>query len=90
MPKALLLRTLSSDEHKELKRLIRTEKDARVVRRAQMVLLFSQGKTASEIGALWTRSAQMVRKVIIRFNREGIACLANRPRQGRPRKTNER
>jgi len=86
----LSIRTLTSDEHKELKRLIRTGKEARQVRRAQMVLLFIEGKTASEIGALWARSAQMVRKVLTRFNREGIAGLANRPRQGRPRKTNDR
>ena len=90
MPKALSLRTLTPDERKELKRLIRIGKDARVVRRAQMVLLFSEGKPASEIGALWESSAQTVRLVLNRFNREGIAGLADRPRRGRPRKTNDR
>jgi len=90
MPTALSLRMLTSDERKELKRLIRTGKNARVVRRVQMVLLFSEGMPASEIGALWATSAQTVRLVLKRFNREGIAGLVDRPRRGRPRKTNDR
>ena len=61
-----------------------------MVRRAQMIRLSSKVKTATEIAALWEISGQGVRKIINRFNREGIAGLANRPRQGRPRKTNER
>jgi transposase len=55
-----------------------------------MIGLSSKGKTATEIAALWEISGQGVRKIINRFNREGIPGLANRPRQGRPRKTNER
>ena len=78
------------EERKEPKRLIRTGHEARVVRRAQRVQLSSEGKTAGEIGALWALTAQGVRKVLNRFNREGLAGLANRPRGGRPRKTNDR
>jgi len=90
MSKPLSVRTLTLEERKELKRLIRTDHDARVVRRAQMVQLSSEGKTATEIGALWALTAQGVRKVLNRFNSEGLAGLANRPRGGRPRKTNDR
>jgi transposase len=90
MPKTLSLRALTLEEHKELKRLIRTCRDARVVRRAQMVQLFSEGKTTAEIGALWAITAQGVRKVLNRFNRKGLAGLVDRPRGGRPRKTNDR
>jgi transposase len=90
MSKPLLVRRLTSVERKELVGLIRESRDARVVRRAQVIRLSSQGKTATEIGALWSVSGQLVRKIINRFHREGIAGLANRPRQGRPRKTNAR
>lgn len=90
MSKALLVRPLALREQKELKRLIRVGDDARVVRRAQMIRLSSEGKTAGEIAALWEISGQGVRKIITRFNREGIPGLANRPRPGRPRKTNKR
>jgi transposase len=65
-------------------------KDARVVRRAQMILLSAQGQTPSQIGALWELTAQGVRKILHRFNQEGISGLADRSRPGRPRKTNKR
>jgi transposase len=77
-------------ERKELRRLVRHGTDGRVVRRAQMVLLSAQGRTASQIAALWELSGPGVRKIINRFNGEGVAGLADRPRQGRPRKTNDR
>lgn len=90
MSKPLSVRALTSAERKELTRLIRVGHDARVVRRAQMIRLSSQGKSAAQIAAFWEVSQPGVRKIINRFNREGISGLADRPRRGRPRKTNER
>lgn len=90
MSKALFVRELTAQERAGLRRLVRGGTDAAAVRRAQMVLLSSQGKTASEIATLWGVTAQCVRKVINRFNREGPAGLPDRPRRGRPRKTDER
>jgi len=86
----LLVRSLTRGERKELTRLVRAGTDARVVRRAQMIRLSGSGRTATEIAALWELSGQGVRKVLHRFNREGIAGLADRPRRGRPRKTDGR
>jgi transposase len=90
MSRALFVRDVTPQERKELQRLIRSGSDARAVRRAQMVRLSSQGKTAAEIAAFWDISRQGVHKIIKRFNREGIAGLMDRPRKGRPRKTNDR
>lgn len=90
MSKAVFVRSLGREEGKELRRLVRRGKEARVVRRAQMILLSSEGKTPAEIGDLWQISGQGVRKIIHRFNREGIAGLADRPRRGRPSKTDDR
>ena len=90
MSKALFVRELTPQERAGLLRLVRGGTDAAAVRRAQMVLLSSQGKTASEIATLWGVSGQCVRKVINRFNREGPAGLPDRPRRGRPRKTDDR
>lgn len=84
------VRDLTSREQKELVRLIRSNGDARVVRRAQMVRLSAQGQTVSQIGDLWGTSAQTVRNTLKRFNREGLAALADKPRRGRPRKATER
>lgn len=90
MPKTVAVRPLTPDERKELRRLIRSGDSARVVRRAQMILLSSAGKTTGEIAELWAISDQVVRKVFHRFNQEGLGGLADRPRPGRPRKTNDR
>jgi transposase len=90
MSSRLFVRALGGAERKELTQLIRGGLDARVVRRAQMILLSAEGKTAGEIAALWAITAQGVRKIINRFNREGVAGLADRPRKGRPRKTDDR
>jgi transposase len=88
--KALFVRELTAQERAALRSLVRGGTDAPAVRRAQMVLLSSRGKTAAEIAPLWGVTAQCVRKVINRFNREGPAGLPDRPRRGRPRKTDER
>jgi transposase len=90
MSKQLSVRRLTAGERKELTRLIRAGLDARVVRRAQMVRLSSQGKSAAEIAAFWAVSGPGVRKILNRFNREGIPGLSDRPRQGRPRKADGR
>ena len=90
MSSPLFVRALGGAERKELRQLVRNGLDARVVRRAQMVLLSAEGKTAREIAGLWAITAQGVRKIISRFNREGIAGLADRPRKGRPPKTDDR
>jgi len=90
MSRPLFVRELRPSEWGELRQLIRTGQDARIVRRAQMVLLSAQGQTPSQIGALWELTAQGVRKILNRFNQEGLSGLADRPRRGRPRKTNER
>jgi len=82
----VFVRTLSTSEKKELARVIRHERDARVVRRAQMIRLSAAGVTAPEIAALWEVNDQTVRRVIRRFETEGLAGLRDRPRQGRPPK----
>jgi transposase len=86
----LFVRSLTARERRELTRLVRAGLDGRVVRRAQMIRLSSAGKTAAEIAAVWAVSGQGVRKIINRFNREGIAGLSDRQRPGRPRKTDGR
>ena len=49
----LFVRELTRAEQKELARLVHGNGDARVVRRAQMIRLSSQGQTTSQIAALW-------------------------------------
>jgi transposase len=88
--KPLFVRELTAKGRGELARLARGGTDAAAVRRGQMVLLSSRGKAASEIAPLWGVAGQCVRKVINRFDREGLAGLPDRPRRGRPRKAGGR
>jgi transposase len=90
MSQVLFVRALTRREAGELRRLIRTNRDARVVRRAQVVQLSARGKPPSEIADILDRSWSGVRKIINRFNAEGFASLADKPRVGRPRKRTER
>jgi transposase len=87
---ALLVRTLTAQETGELRRLIQGSADARIVRRAQIVRFSARGKTPSQIADLLERSCSGVRKIIARFNTEGLASLADKPRGGRPRKASDR
>ena len=53
--------------------------------RAVMVLLSLQGISAAQIAVLLERHPATVRRWVGRFNTEGMAGLADRPRCGRPR-----
>jgi len=90
MSRPLLVRSLTKAERKELLRLIHSNGDARIVRRAQMIRLSADGKTASEIAALWAMTGEAVRRTIHRFNDDGLASLADKPRHGRPPKKTDR
>lgn len=89
MSRPLFVRPLSEEEDRALAELIRGG-EARSMRRAQIVRLSAEGHKASEIARWWQRSVQGVRAILHRFNAEGLASLADKPRRGRPRKTTER
>ena len=90
MSQTLFVRALTHRESSELQQRIRSDPDARLVRRAQIVRLSSRGKTPDEIADILERSCSGVRKIINRFNAEGLASLADKPRLGRPRKKTDR
>jgi len=85
----VFVRTLTADEQEELARLIRSERDARIVRRAQMIRLSADGVTTPKIAVLWDVNDQTVRRTIRRFEAEGIEGLRDKPRKGRPPKKTE-
>ena len=90
MSQPLFVRTLTGQETDELCRLIRSNGDARIVRRAQVVRLSARGKSPNQIADILERSCSGVRKIVNRFNKEGFASLPDRPRRGRPRKRTDR
>lgn len=90
MRQPLFVRKLKVREIRELLRLLRSSPDPRVVRRAQIIRLSARGKAPREIADLLDRSWSGVRKIINRFNADGFSSLADKPREGRPRKRTDR
>ena len=90
MSRAVFVRKLTKSELAQIRRLTRSNEDARIVRRAQMIQLSSQGRKASEISEMWSVTAATVLRTIQNFNADGLKSLADKPRKGRPRKTTDR
>jgi transposase len=90
MSRPVFVREMSNSERKQLRRLIRRGRDARMVRRAQMIWSSSQGKTLSQIAAEWQVCRQTVLNTVSRFNDRGIQGLADCHRGGRPAKATGR
>jgi len=76
--------TLSDKEIQQLEQLYRDTKDADVRSRCDMVLLSNEGLSPPEIARRVRFSRETVVRFIKRYNQEGIAGLADRPRSGRP------
>lgn len=75
----------TTEEHKELKRMIRQEV-GRVSQRAHMVLLSVRRETVPEIADIFAVSQATVRFWLKRFNAHGPAGLYDKERSGRPGK----
>jgi transposase len=87
---ALTVRTLTADEANELKRLAGSRTAPhRVVQRARIIWASAQGETVPFMARQVGLSAFRVRAWIHRFNRHGLAGLADAPRAGRPRQHDE-
>ncbi len=87
MSRPVYVRKLAKSEQRELSRLIRSNQDARVLRRVQMVRLSASGKKTTEIAEMWDVTIATVLRAIQNFNSGGLKSLADKPRKGRPRKT---
>jgi transposase len=81
------VRPLRPHEGRKLVRLLRQGKDAIAVRRAEIALRSSQGEPPDRIAAALYFSGDYVRKVIHRFNEEGLDSLkAHYTNGGAPKK----
>ena len=90
MSHRLFVRSLTPVEQKEVRRLTRSNKEARVARRAQMIHLSARGHTASQIAERWAICLNTVLRLIRRFNAQGLSALKDKPRGGRPPRTTPR
>jgi transposase len=68
----------------ELKRLARSEKDAKLSKRFQIIVLAIEGYTAPAIARSLGLSRRPCQGWVQRFNEEGLAGLYDKPGRGRP------
>ncbi len=81
------VRSVRPTEGRKLVEVVRRNRDAIAVRRAEIILRSAQGSTPPRIAAELYFSADYVRKVIHRFNAEGLDSLQARYHNGgAPRK----
>ena len=83
------VRTLSEKEIQQLEQLYRDTKDADVRTRCDMILLSNEGLSPPEIAHRVRFSRNTVVRFIKRYDQEGIAGLADKPRSGRPRQVTD-
>jgi transposase len=82
---ALRVRGLSAEERGQIRRLSQSRTAAaRTVERAQIVQLASEGLGVPAIAARLGIGQDVARQWLKRFNADGVAGLADRPRSGRP------
>jgi transposase len=85
MAKAVRVRELTTDEFEAIKRLAHSRTEpARAVERAKIVWLAHEGQAVPMIAEALHLDAETVRLWIRRFNAEGTAGLADKPRSGGP------
>ena len=70
----------------ELRRLGRSQHEARMRIRVQSIVLAKQGRTAVEIAETLGVSRRPVQEWVRRYNQSGVDGLQHRPGQGRPEK----
>lgn len=68
----------------ELKRLARFERDAKLSKRYQIIVLAIEGYTAPAIARSLGLSRRPCQQWVRRFNEEGLAGLDEKPGRGRP------
>jgi transposase len=90
MPRKLELRAFKEGEEQKLQQLSRSRTaPQRAVERAQMVLLFSEGKRVEDIAQAVGRTPASVYYQVHQFNDRGLAFVDDLPREGRPLVYNE-
>lgn len=85
MPSYLRVRSLTAEEQRVIAKLARSQTaSARLVQRAQILHLGSQGQTVPQIAHELGLDENTVRKWFQRFNVQGLVGLEDAPRSGAP------
>ena len=74
-----------SESQKEIENYYKQEKQLKRKRWLHILLLVFQGKNAVEIADLLKMSEEAIRRVVRKYNRDGLSALTPRTSPGRPR-----
>ena len=88
MPTARQIQTLPDEERKALEILYRKTNDADIRTRCQMILFSSKGYSVAEIAKLTFFEEDAVLYWFNRYEADKLKGLEDRPRSGRPPKSN--
>jgi transposase len=80
----IYVRELTAEEGMRLKRYLRKGKDPVTINRAHVILASAQGMRVPEIAQRYHYSRKWVRRIIHRFNEEGLEAIFPRYAGGRP------
>lgn len=81
---AAFVRSLTIAEGQQLQRVLRRGTDRTAIRRAQVLLMSSQGFKVQEISKATHLHEEYVRELLRLFDRGGLEILKKKPRSGRP------
>jgi transposase len=87
--KEVIMHVVNHHSTAELKRLMKQQRDARVLLRLQVVLRAKQGQTAPQIAADLNIGRRNLQDWVYRYNVEGLAGLKDRYQGGNQRKLND-
>jgi transposase len=85
----LYIRSLTNTEGKKLQTILRRSKNRTAIRRAQVLLLSDQGMRVQEIARTTFLNEEYVRRLLRRFNTEGLRLLEEPTGRGRPEEYTE-
>ncbi|TET91144.1 MAG: helix-turn-helix domain-containing protein [Methanomassiliicoccales archaeon] len=80
----IFVKRMSEEETEDLRVFMRSAKDARLLKRAQIVWLSHLGRSVQEIADLLDIHSETVREWVHRYNEKDLEGLRDEPRPGRP------
>jgi len=83
------VRSLRIVEGRKIQSILRRSKNRTAIRRAQVILLSEQGMRVQEIALHTYLHPEYVRRLIRRFNTEGLTLFEEQPGRGRPTEFSE-
>lgn len=81
---------LAADDAEQLRKIVKRGTDWRERRRAEVILLLSQGHCVDSVAEQVEQSPEVIRRRRRMWNSTGMASIVDKPRSGAPSKLNDK